>query len=53
MQYFNRGGCRQSTTQNVYRLIHEQRTVINGVEIVIRNLERTNRNGGFKMAALE
>ena len=34
-------------------LIHAQRTVIYGVVIVSRNLERTNENDGFKMAALE
>ena len=34
-------------------LIHAQRTVIYGVVIVDRNLERTNENDGFKMTALE
>ena len=34
-------------------LIHAQRTVIYGVVIVSRNLERTNENDGFKMTALE
>ena len=29
-----------------------QRTVIYGVAIVSRNLERTNENDGFKMTAL-
>ena len=35
-------------------LIHAcaQRTVIYGVVIVSRNLERTNENDGFKMTAL-
>ena len=34
-------------------LIHaQQRTVIYGVVIVSRNLERTNENDGFKMTAL-
>ena len=30
-----------------------QRTVIYGVVIVSKNLERTNENDGFKMTALE
>ena len=30
-----------------------QRTVYYGGVIVSRNLERTNKNGGFKMTALE
>ena len=34
-------------------LIHPQRTVIYGVVIVSRNLERTNENDRFKMTALE
>ena len=33
--------------------VHAQRTVIYGVVIVSRNLERTNENDGFKMTALE
>ena len=33
--------------------IHAQRTVNYGVVIVIRNLERTNENYGFKITALE
>ena len=38
---------------NLAPFIHAQRTVIYGVVIVSRNLERTNRNDGFKMTALE
>ena len=34
-------------------LIHVQCTVIYGVVIVSRNLERANENDGFKMTALE
>ena len=42
---------REPTTRA--RCIHAQRTVIYGVVIVVRNLERTNQNDGFKMTALE
>ena len=35
------------------KFTHTQRTVIYGVVIVSRNLERTNENDGFKMTALE
>ena len=34
-------------------LIHTQRTVIYGVVIVSRNIERTNENDGLKMTVLE
>ena len=34
-------------------VLYTQRTVIYGVVIVSRNLERTNQNDGFKMTALE
>ena len=40
-------------TYHARRLIHAHRTVIYGVVIVNRNLERTNQNDGFKMTALE
>ena len=33
--------------------IHAQRTVIYGVVVFSRNLERTNENDRFKMTALE
>ena len=38
---------------HVRRFIHAQRTVIYGVVIVSRNIERTNQNDGFKLTALE
>ena len=40
---------REPTTRAVYT----QRTVIYGVVIVNRNLERTNQNDGFKITALQ
>ena len=40
-------------TFHASRFIHAQRTVIYGMVIVSRYLERTNQNNGFNMTALE